>query len=196
MSKFKNKYRIESTRLKDWDYSTPSSYFITIVTNNRKHLFGKINNGEMILNDLGKIVNDCWSDLPNHYGNIVLDEFVIMPNHIHSVIIITENETNNIKMIAPTVETGLRPVSTINNISTINNNANTKQHGLSEFIRALKSFSSRKINELLKSKIDIWQPRFYDHIIRSENELQNIRQYIKNNPLNWNKDDYNRRDAS
>ena len=82
---FKNKYRIKSIRLKDWDYSSNGAYYITICTKNRGCLFGKIINGKMILNNIGKIIKQCWYDLPNHYENCTLDEFVIMPDHVHGL---------------------------------------------------------------------------------------------------------------
>ncbi len=75
MQKFQGKYRIETTRAKWWNYSNEGDYFITICTQNREHLFGFIQNGEMILNQYGKILSDCWYDLPNYYSNIVLGEF-------------------------------------------------------------------------------------------------------------------------
>ncbi|MFA6659144.1 MAG: transposase [Victivallaceae bacterium] len=176
MTLYKNKYRIESARLKGWDYSSPGHYFITICTKNRKCLFGEIKNGKMLPNQYGEILENCWNDLPNHYPNLKLDQFAVMPNHVHGIIII-ENDNNTI------VETGLKPVST--EMPDITD----RTHGLSEFIRALKSFSARRINEQRQTPgITVWQTRFHDHIIRDENELNRIRQYIKNNPLNWDKD--------
>jgi REP element-mobilizing transposase RayT len=194
LAKFRNRYRIESTRLRGYDYSRNGAYFITICTKNRICLFGEIvidvmdfmivETGlrpvstitpntpitpncilaKIKLSDAGEIVYDCWYDLPNHYSNIILDEFIVMPNHIHGIIIIENN-----------IETGLRPVS-----------IEKQKYGLSEFVRAFKSFSSRRINEIRKpNKYEIWQPRFYDHIIHSDNELDRIRNYIKNNPKNW-----------
>lgn len=149
-SRFRHKYRIETTRLNGYDYSKPGNYFITICTKDREQLFGEVIDEKVKLSETGKIVSDCWYDLPNHYPNIILDEFIVMPNHIHGIIIIHNSPDKKSK------------------------------HGLSEFIRAFKSFSSRRINELTKSYI--WQPRFYDRIIRSDNELDRIRLYIKNNP--------------
>jgi putative transposase len=135
-------------------------------------MFGIILNGQMILNDNGKIVVSSWYDLPNHYNNLVLDEFIIMPNHLHCIMIINNH-----------VETGLRPVS---------ENAIVKRHGISEFVRALKSFSSRKINLLRNSKYpEIWQARFFERVIRNDNELFYIRNYIINNPTNWLFDENN-----
>ena len=91
---FKNKYRIKSIRLKDWNYSSNGAYYITICTKNRECLFGKIVDGKMTLNDLGEIVKQCWFDLSNHYGNCKLDEFVIMPDHVHGIVII-DNDHNS-----------------------------------------------------------------------------------------------------
>jgi len=85
---FQNKYRVESTRLKNWDYSSSGVYFITINTKNSKHYFGKIKNGIMIKNKLGEITEKYWKEIPKHYKNTILDEYIIMPNHIHGIIII------------------------------------------------------------------------------------------------------------
>ena len=186
MSLYHNKYRIESTRLKGWDYSSEGSYFVTICTQDRDNLFGRVANGKMELNQYGKIVNQCWFDLPNHYDNIRLDEFVIMPNHVHGIIII-DNRINYVD-----VETGLKPVSTViptetvvpnDTIFTNKTTKPMKHHGLFEFVRAFKTFSGRRINELRQSQgKPVWQPRFHDHIIRDNDEYYRIRQYIINNP--------------
>jgi len=118
-SRFRHKYGIETTRLNGYDYSKPGNYFITICTKDRKPLFGDIIDEKIKLSKTGKIVSECWLDLPNHYPNIILDEFIVMPNHIHGIIIIRNGSENNLN------------------------------HGLSEFIRAFKSFSSRRINKLI-----------------------------------------------
>ena len=86
--KFRNKYRIRSHRLPGYDYSSEGVYFITIVTKNRKHFFGEITDGEMILNALGKMAEKFWRDIPQHFAFVRLDEFVIMPNHVHGVLFI------------------------------------------------------------------------------------------------------------
>lgn len=210
MTLYKNKYRIETTRLKNWDYSSNGYYYITICTKNREHIFGKIavetglkpvstknpvSTMIMILNEYGKIVEKCWYDLSEHYSNLKLDEFVIMPNHIHGIMII---ENNNIPASVGAVETGLKPVSTKKPVSTGTTTStpaktpNKKQHGLFEFVRALKTFSSRRINEFRNSPgKPVWQSRFHDRIVRDENELNRIREYIQNNPINWETDDLN-----
>jgi len=224
MTLYHNKYRIESTRLQNWDYSSAGFYFFTICTKNRNNIFGEIINNQISLNGAGEIVWECWNDLPNHYPNLMLDEFIVMPNHIHGIIRIIDNDHSNniidgyknknvedIKNVIGNenvvninngndvvidveiggdnvVETGLRPVSTNINMDT---NKNYKNHGLSEFIRALKSFSARRINKMdFDYGNQIWQTRFHDHVIRNHDELCRIREYIKNNPANWQKDDF------
>ena len=189
MQKFQGKYRIETTRAKWWNYSNEGYYFITICTKNRKHLFGYVKDEEMILNEYGQIVSDCWYDLPNHYRNIILDEFQVMPNHIHCIVGVDNSKIIN----SDIVETGFKPVCTIPVCTATNDatNANPedKIHGVFEFMRALKSFSSRKINEKRNSKgVSNWQERFHDHIIRNEAEYNRIKNYIINNPKNWDKD--------
>ena len=101
MTLYKDKYRIESTRLAGWDYSSPGYYFVTICVNKRECLFGGIINGEMVPNEFGRVVLDCWADLMNHYEGITLDEFVVMPNHIHGILIM---------LPCNHVETGFKPV--------------------------------------------------------------------------------------
>ncbi|MDO8741754.1 MAG: hypothetical protein Q7J11_01250, partial [Candidatus Roizmanbacteria bacterium] len=86
--KFKNKYRIPSSRLSNWDYSSNGYYFITICTKERKHYFGKIINNKINLTEIGRITKKYWREIPKHFPFIELDEFAIMPNHVHGIIII------------------------------------------------------------------------------------------------------------
>lgn len=100
MSKFKNQFRIETARLSSWDYSTPWWYYVTINTKKHVSYFGKIENEEMVLNELGKTAEECWKEIPKHFPSVELDYYVIMPNHLHGIVIINdinlENSRNNI----------------------------------------------------------------------------------------------------
>jgi len=89
--KFRNKYRIASIRLQNWDYRWNGKYFITICTHNMHHLFGKIENGKMILSNVGVLADVFWHEIKNHAKNVELDAFVVMPNHIHGIIILKNN---------------------------------------------------------------------------------------------------------
>ncbi|MTI85539.1 MAG: hypothetical protein FH756_16995 [Firmicutes bacterium] len=79
-----------SIRLPGYEYSRPGSYFITVCTQDRKCLFGRITNDNMILNKYGKIANDIWFEIPVHFPHVQLDEFIVMPNHIHGIIAIVD----------------------------------------------------------------------------------------------------------
>lgn len=95
--KFHHKYRVSSTRLKNWNYSSNGYYFITICTQNREHFFGKIINDEMRLSEIGKIAKEYWLEIPNHFPFVVLDEFTAMPNHIHGIVMIKNDDNNNVE---------------------------------------------------------------------------------------------------
>lgn len=167
-----SRHHRRSIRLRDYDYSQAGVYFVTICVEERECLFGEIVGGEMRLNHYSTIVQACWDDLPNHYRHVELDAFVIMPNHIHGIIVLTDHERGF-------VGAGLRP-------------APTKHHPLSEIVRAFKSFSARRINELRDTQgTSLWQRNYYEHIIRNEYDLEHIRKYISENPLNWAKDENN-----
>ena len=154
--------RRRSIRLRGYDYSTPGAYFVTACTQNRFPLFGQVANDKMEANRFGAIVEDCWAKLPDHYDNVALDAFILMPNHVHGVIIIKDEPTG--------IGAGLR-------------------RGLPEIVRAFKTFSARKINEMRPSiGTPVWQRGFYDHVIRSEDELDRVRAYIMDNPRRWLED--------
>jgi REP element-mobilizing transposase RayT len=128
--------------------------------------------GKMKRNDVGEIVAEEWKRTQEIRNNVVLDEWVIMPNHFHGIIIIVESF----------VETPRRGVSTKGKL---------KPNSLGSIIGQFKSITSKRIR---KTNPDFsWQPRFYDHIIRNEKGLNAIREYIHNNPAQW---EYDRNDPS
>ena len=159
-----------SIRLQGYDYSNQCAYFVTICTWNRRNILGNVLNSVMQLTRFGEIAMTCCQDLPDHYKNIELDEFVIMPNHLHGIIWINGYIAGS----------GFKPAP------------HDKGHGLSEIVRALKTFSSRLINKDRKTPgTPVWQRSYFDRIIRNETELYNIREYIRNNPLQWELDENN-----
>ena len=86
--KFQGKYRIASARLQSWDYGSNGMYFITICTGDRKHFFGEIRQGKMVLSHVGIIADVLWYEIKNHAKNIELGQFVVMPNHVHGILIL------------------------------------------------------------------------------------------------------------
>ncbi len=166
----------QSMRLKNYDYASNGYYFVTICTYDKQQLFGEIRRGTAccalcILNEYGNIVNDEWIKSGYIRNEIELDEFVIMPNHIHGVIIINDLGTAR---RAPTGQFGL---SVSGSLPTI--------------IRAVKSASTKRINELRNFPGQkLWQRNYYEHVIRDEKDLNRIRKYIKDNPAKWEDDEY------
>jgi len=187
---YKNKYKINSTRLKDWDYSSSAWYCVTICTKDRLEYFGKIENGQMYLSEIGKIVKNCWQKIPKHFSNTDLDFFVIMPNHIHGIVIIN-NEDNSKTKINPPVET-CHGMSLRSQLKNFNRNENVRKFGkpvknsLSIIINHFKGSLTRECN--LKNLPFKWQPSFYDSIIKSQKQLEDIRHYIYINPIKWDID--------
>jgi putative transposase len=181
MTKFKDKYRVESTRLPGWDYAGAGWYFVTICTRNRECLFGDIVDGEMHLSSIGEIVAEEWQKTPGIRPNVVLDEWVIMPNHLHGIIVILEPPDR-------AVETSRRDVSTTTTTTTPP--PRLKAGSLGAIIGQIKSVCTKRIWAAGHTEFG-WQSRFYDHIIRDEGSLQRIREYIVNNPANWVEDKIN-----
>ncbi len=187
--KFRDKYRIPSTRLPNWDYSDNGYYFVTICTKDKEEFFGGIVNNKIQLSEIGKIVEKYWLEIPNHFTFVELDEFIIMPNHMHGIVII-KNENH----VVPNVETRHCLVSTTDANKKTNRFQNQGKHTISSIIGSYKSICTKIINKIQNNEFFAWQSRFYDHIIRNEKEFYRIRQYIKDNPMNWNGDRNNSAD--
>ena len=155
--------RRKEMRLKDYNYSGSGYYYVTICTHNHLECFGNIVNEAMVLSQFGSIARSVWLDIPNHHPHVQIDEFVVMPNHIHGIIIIDGF-------------VGDRPAYPVNNLSVI--------------IGSFKSTVTKKINRLNMSEFK-WQRSFYDHIVRTRESLDKIRQYISSNPARLNDDEDN-----
>ena len=131
MTLFKDKYRIESTRLKRWDYSAAGYYFVTICTKDRLCFFGDVSNGEMILSPIGDVVAEEWQKTAQIRPNVTMDEWVIMPNHVHGIIVIQETPRP--------VETPRRGVSTASNPA-------WKANSLGSIVNQIKSICTKRIS--------------------------------------------------
>ncbi|MCE2502156.1 MAG: transposase [Dehalococcoidia bacterium] len=161
-------HRRRSIRLRNFDYTTVGAYFVTVCTHNRVPLFGEIQGDEMWLNDAGQIVQDIWNGSPDQYSHVQLDAWVVMPNHVHGIITLVDPND---------VGAGFKPAPTP---------PNEKRRPLSEIVRAFKTFSARRINEYRgTSGTTVWQRHYYEHVIRSETSLHDIRHYIVHNPAKW-----------
>ena len=170
-------YELGSKRLPRYDYSQPGAYFKTICAADRLCIFGEIVDGEIRLNKNGLIVAEQWAGLPSHYPNTVLDQFVIMPNHVHAIICLTIGSPSS-------VGAGFQPAHA--------SQPTKPEHGLPEIIRGFKTYSSIEINRLRGTLgKPVWQRNYYEHVVRTENDLDAIRKYIVENPLKWAEDQEN-----
>ncbi|MDD3804431.1 MAG: transposase [bacterium] len=190
--KFHGKYRIASTRMKEWDYRQNGCYFVTICTKNRDEYFGEIKSGEMQSNEHGKIARKLWLEIPNHFGNARIDEYVIMPNHLHGIIILDDKREDD-KINVETLQCNVS-VNAVEN--EFHSKISPRPKSLSTIIRSYKSICTRMINELETLQCNVstkfgWQSGFYDHVIRNDASLDKIREYILNNPAQWADDEYN-----
>jgi len=167
-----------SIRLKGYDYTQPGAYFITFCTHQRMHLFGEVIEGEMILNDRGKIARDEWFKTAElrSYVKLYEDEFTIMPNHGHGIIWIEDDTVGARRRRAPTVDN-------------IEKFGKPVKGSIPTIVRAYKSAVTYAVNKLESQRgAVLWQKNYYEHIIRNERELNNIGWYIVNNPRNWQLD--------
>lgn len=179
----------KSIRLQGYDYAQAGAYFVTIVTYRRDPLFGKIENGIMALNDFGKIADECWLAIPEHFPFVELGVHVIMPNHGHGVIVIVADESASQLVMTDDDGRGaaiLRPYANIPD----NHKINVKPGSLDAIVRSYKSAVSYRIHKE-HNATGIWQRNYYEHIIRNEREMDNIWRYIEANPAQWDGDDEN-----
>jgi putative transposase len=194
-SLFRNKFRNESFRLNGHDYSANSTYFITICTRLEISYFGNITGGKMILSESGQIASKLWHELQEHFSFVSLDEFVVMPNHVHGIIIIeSASEVRTLhemsqKQQSPIVVRTLHATS-LHSLTPEQKTKNEfmaaispKPGSLATVIRSYKSAVSK--NAHLINPDFSWHPRYYDRLIRSNIELNRIRDYIINNPAKW-----------
>ena len=191
MKKYINKYRIESVRLKNWDYRNNGAYFITINTGNRKHFFGEIINSEMNLSPIGEYAENFWMEIPKHFPFVELGNFVVMPNHTHGILII-----NNVKSLHCNDSTQCNDSANNKSLqcndSTMTNqyysDISPKSGSISTIVRSYKSVVSKHAR-LLHPEFN-WQSKFHDHIIRNSESFERIQNYIENNPSNWKEDKF------
>lgn len=188
MELFNNKYRIESTRLQHWDYTSQGAYFITICTKDRMYYFGDIENGKMNYSPIGAIANVLWYEIKNRTKNVELGAFVVMPNHIHGILILNGYDDNGVNVNDNVNVETVRATSLPQNEKM--GNISPKSRSVSTIIRSYKSAVTKHANRL---GLDFsWQPRFHDHIIRNDKSFNTITEYILNNPLTWTEDKFNK----
>jgi putative transposase len=210
-----NKHHRKSIRLKGYDYSQAGLYFITICVQDRKHLFGKIIDGTMILNDFGTVAHQQWQKLQERFTNMKLDVFQIMPNHMHGIIVgagftpapndaIDQNDIHvqNDMVVQNVIPAQINiPVIDANPMAHIGAGASpvpTAPTAVGDIVGAYKSLVANNCLEIFKQKYPgkmmgkLWQRNYYEHIIRDEQAYHRISEYIINNPKKWKEDKFNK----
>ena len=164
-----------SVRLRGYDYRQAGVYFATICTHRKIKAFGSISKGEMMLNELGRVVSEEWQHISEARANVQLDLYVVMPNHLHGIIIIDDKLERG--------SDGLDKVSK-------HYQSRTLQAGsLGAIVGHFKAAVSRRAKRAnIGCQQKIWQRSYYEHIIRNEKSLNEIRRYIINNPARWHDD--------
>jgi REP element-mobilizing transposase RayT len=212
-----NDHHRRSIRLKGYDYSKSGAYFITICTHDKEYWFGDILAADetgligMVLNDAGRIIREEWLNTEKIRNEIRLDEFVIMPNHIHGIVWITVGADD---VVPQTVGAkGIRPMNGIHSIfkpGVLPNKgvlpyAPTGQNGgapkpgfvspsktIGAMVRGFKSAATRRIRQIQNNPaMTVWQRNYWEHVIRDDADMARIREYVKNNPAQWELDSLN-----
>ena len=174
------KHNRRSIRLRGYDYTQAGAYFVTVcvhndlvrrgaaccahqpVALNSTDIFGHIENGKMVINDYGRIVDASLRAIPDHFSSVILDEFTVMPNHVHLIVIINDARAQHAAPVLGTI------------------------------VRSFKSAVTKNINKSRGTPgTKVWQRNYYERIIRNDGELNRIREYVVNNPANWDTDEHN-----
>lgn len=154
-----------SIRLKGWDYSRASRYFVTLCVKNRMPVLGCVRSEKVELSEIGRIADFTWQWLPERYPYVELDEYRVMPDHLHGIVMIKDTWRDDSRIVPPDGR-GAKP--------------------LGGLIGAFKTVSTKKINSLRGTPgVRFWQRDFFDRIIRGDADLLRIREYIRNNPSRW-----------
>jgi REP element-mobilizing transposase RayT len=157
-----------SMRLRGFDYRSEGAYFITICTRNRECLLGSVVSDNIVLSAIGDVVAAAWNAIPRHFPTVDLDAYIVMPNHVHGILSITAPRRGT-ACRAPTERFG-RPVP----------------GSIPSGVRSFKSAATREANrEKGSSGASLWQRGYYEHVVRSDEELNRLRRYVQENPLRW-----------
>ncbi|MEK7073144.1 MAG: hypothetical protein AAB974_01770 [Patescibacteria group bacterium] len=179
-------HRRQSIRLCDFDYGSAGAYFVTVVTRERECLFGDVAGGVMVLNDAGRIVETWWNELPVAFPNVVTDAFVVMPNHMHGIVVITDVGAG----IPRPMPAFPRPDRRHHAVPIGGAENAPLRRVLGDVVRFVKYESTFDINISRNTPgIPVWQRNYWERVVRNESELNRIRQYIIDNPVNWATDE-------
>jgi len=189
-----NKHHRRSIRLWGHDYSGGGAYFITICAQDKKCQFGRVAEGEMVLNEAGQSIQRVWEDLPHRFPTVVLDVFQLMPNHLHGILVIPGAGLEPALALATgalIIQPGPKAAGTASQ-GTASQGTASHTPTMGGVVGAFKSIATIEVNRF-QSCVGrrLLQENFYEHIIRSVDSLEKIRAYIRQNPVRWCEDPEN-----
>ncbi len=150
---------------------------MTICSRNREFLFGEIIGGQMRTNETGRMIHSVWYELPKHYPGIGVDVFVVMPNHVHGIVVVGAGPSPRRPRPGGGQPQGVAPTISLPNV-----------------VHRFKSMTTAPYRRSLGTKGKdesggiLWQRNYYEHIVRNDGELNEIRVYIATNPQRWAED--------
>ena len=162
-----------SFRLRGYDYSRAGAYFVTIRSSDSEPVFGRMTGGKLRPSPIGLCARDCWTEIPKHFPFVELDVFILMPDHLHGIVQIVHSDHKR-----PAVTVGARHVVPLQDAATPSFGY-SQPHSLPRVVGSFKAAVSRRVGR------PIWQRNYHERIIRDEEELRQIRWYIRTNPRRW-----------
>jgi len=190
----------QSIRLRDYNYSRAGAYFVTVCVFERECLFGELVDGEMRLNEAGRMVRECWDGIPDHFPHVELDAFIIMPNHLHGIFVLNDDASIvgarhaspdfPVQMAATDRATHARATHARATHASPLRGPGPEPRSIGAMVGSFKSAVTKRINQSRNTPgAPVWQRNYYERVIRGERELDGIRRYIVDNPAKWAEDE-------
>jgi putative transposase len=163
MPTYRRQHPHTTRRLDFWNYEGPGPYAITICTDHRRPVLGRIEDGETVLSLAGEIVKEEWAKTVLVRPGVTLDAYVIMPDHLHAIL----------GLVPPVGDPAQRP------------RFERRPRSLGSLVAGFKGACTRRVLETRAVRAPLWQPNYNDRIIRSSKHLEDVRRYIQENPMRW-----------
>ncbi|MBU0508227.1 transposase [bacterium] len=176
----------KSVRLPHYNYGTTGGYFLTLCTHNKECQFGVVADGIPCLNEYGRIIEREWKRSAEIRKELGFGDFVIMPNHLHGIVFIKESDGAHCRAALPSRAASPEVY--------LRGSRDREKHSISTFVAGFKSYTTKLINELRKTPgARLWQPNYFEHVIRNEEQARRACEYIQTNPIRWKLDKYHPR---
>ena len=176
-----------SLRLREFDYATGGAYFVTACVQGREYLFGEVVDGAMMLNDAGRMIEAIWCKLPSRYPGIEIDVHMVMPDHFHGILFLSGGRGE--PCVRPMGQNGRN-----NQGDHKDRPYGTAPNSLGRIVQAFKSLTTNAyicgVEQTNWSPFPgrLWQRNYFERIIRDDDELRRLRDYVAGNPGRWGVD--------